>query len=240
MICFEGSLSVKAVLLAGKREVSEIWIDKKKKDKDTSFIIHKAKEKKVPVLFKNRDEIDATASGKTHGGILAFADTRRMESLEECLKDETPFLAVIEGIEDPFNLGYALRTLYAAGCSGVLLNARNWSNAESTIVKSSAGASEWIRIVFPKDMQESLRQAKQAGCILYSAMRKDAVEYYDANFNQPMILAIGGEMRGLSHAVLDETDQNIFVPYANDFRNALNAASAIAAISFEVVRQRRK
>ncbi len=72
-----------------------------------------------------------------------------------------------------------------------------------------------------------------------SAMRKDAIEYFEADFNQPLVLAIGGEMRGLSQTVLTLSDQNVYVPYANDFRNALNASSAVAAISFEIVRQRR-
>lgn len=240
MICFEGSLSVKAVLLAKRRKVNEIWIDKKKRDRDTSFIIQAAKQRKVPVVFKSREEIDAVASGKTHGGIIAYGTERKMQTVEEMLEAENPFLAVLEGIEDPFNLGYALRTLYAAGCNGVLLNARDWSKVEGGIVKSSAGASEYINIAFVTDMASSLKKCQEAGCKLYCAMRKDAIEYYDANYQGPIVLAIGGEMRGLSKAVLDAKGENIYVPYANDFRNALNASSAVAAISFEIVRQRRK
>lgn len=240
MICFEGAVSVKAVLLANRRKVNEIWIDKKKKDRNTNFILQQAQKRKVPVFLKEREEIDEVASGKTHGGILAFGEERKMQSIDEMLKAKNPFLVVLEGIEDPFNLGYALRTLYAAGCNGVLLNPRDWSKVEGGIVKSSAGASEYINIAFVSDMAQGLKQCQKAGCTLYCAMRKDAVEYYDVDYQGPIVLAIGGEMRGLSKAVLEANGKNIFVPYANDFRNALNASSAVAAISFEIVRQRRK
>lgn len=238
MMCFEGSLSVKATLLANRREVSEIWVDEKKKDKDTSFIIHQAQQRNVPVLFKKREEIDEVASGKTHGGIVAFASNRTMQTLSDCLDHPLPFIVILEGIEDPFNLGYALRTLYAAGCTGVLLSPRDWTRSENVIVKSSAGASEYINCCFVEDLSDACEQCKKAGLRIFCAMRKDAVEYYQADFNQPLVLAIGGEMRGLSKSVLQQSDQNIFVPYANDFKNALNASSATAAISFEVVRQR--
>lgn len=238
MICFEGAVSVKAVLLAKRREVKEIWVDAKKKDRNTAFILRQAALNKVPVFKKNREEIDIVAQGKTHGGLIAFALARENQKVKDCLKKEVPFLALLEGIEDPFNLGYALRTLYAAGCDGVLMPPRDWTKVESTIVKSSAGASEFINCCFPENMQEAIQQCKQAGCQLFCAMRKDAINYVEADFKQPLLLAIGGEMRGLSKTVLEESDQNIFIPYANDFRNALNASSAVACISFELVRQR--
>ena len=158
----------------------------------------------------------------------------------DCFQDKNPFLAILEGIEDPFNFAYALRTLYAAGCSGVLLNERNWAHQDGLIAKSSAGASEYIRLIDCKDMENTLEICKEKGCTLYCAMRKDAIEMYDADYTKPFILAIGGEKRGLSKIVLNQSDQNIMIPYANDFKNALNASSAVAAVAFEVVRQRKK
>lgn len=239
-ILFEGALSVKAVILAGKRNVFCVMIDEKKKDRDTAFLIRKAQEKKIPVKRMPREKIDALASGKTHGGVLCIASERQFDSLEECFRDESPFLAILEGIEDPFNFAYALRTLYAAGCSGVLLRGRNWSTQDSLIAKSSAGASEYIRLIECADLSEALNQCKDKGFCVYCAMRKDAIDFYDADYHQPFVMAIGGEKRGLSHDVLDQADQNIMIPYANDFKNALNASSAVAAIAFEIVRQRRK
>lgn len=239
-ILFEGALSVKAVILAGKRKVTCVMIDEKKKDRDTAFILRKAQERGIPVKRMPREEIDRLASGKTHGGVLCTAHERMMDRLADCFQDSNPFLAVLEGIEDPFNFAYALRTLYAAGCSGVLLNGRNWINQDSLIVKSSAGASEYIRLIECSDLSEALKFCKEKGCTVYCAMRKEAVEMYDVDYSRPFVMAIGGEKRGLSHDVLDHSDQNIMIPYANEFKNALNASSAVAAIAFEVVRQRRK
>ncbi len=240
MLCFEGKVSVKALLLAKKREVIEVWVDKNKDDKDTHFICSVAKRNAIPLLQKTREEIDAVASGKTHGGVICFAKNRKYQNLAACLSVKKPFIALIEGIEDPFNLGYVLRTLYSAGCSGVLMNSRDWSSVDPVITKSSAGASEYINVCMVEDLSKAIQDCKEAGCICYSAMRKEAISYYDADFNQPLLLAVGGEMRGLSKVVLQASDQNIYIPYANDFRNALNASSAVAALSFEVVRQRRK
>lgn len=234
----EGALSVKAVLLAQNRKINYLIIDSKKKDKDAGFMIAKANEFGIEVKRLERDEIDALASGKTHGGVLADVENRNYQALDDCL-DGIPFICVLEGIEDPFNLGYALRTLYSAGCTAVLLPKRDWSRNEVTILKSSAGASEYLPIVLCDDLAKDILILKEKySCEIYAAMRKDAKTYFEYTYTQPIILAIGGEMRGLSKEVLDLVDHNIYIPYANDFRNALNASSAVAAISFEVVRQR--
>jgi 23S rRNA (guanosine2251-2'-O)-methyltransferase len=234
----EGGLSVKAALLAGSRSVEKIMLDEARHDKDAAFIRRAAAENHVPVVTMPRAEIDALASGRTHGGVLAEAGSRRFQQLEECLQEEAPFLALVEGVEDPFNLGYIMRSLYSAGCSGLILDARDWGSAEATILKSSAGASEYIRIVMSRDAAADVRRCRERGLICYAAMRKDAVPYFEADFQKPFLIGIGGEMRGLSAAVLAEMTQNVYIPYANGFRNALNAAGAAAALGFEALRQR--
>ncbi|MEG0176232.1 RNA methyltransferase [Anaerorhabdus sp.] len=234
----EGSLSVKAVLLAKNRIIEKIIIDDKKKDKDIGFIIAKAHEYNVVVERLDRDKIDELASGKTHGGVLAIAQARNYQTLDNCLEGN-PFICVLEGVEDPFNLGYALRTLYSAGCTGVLLPNRDWSHSETTILKSSAGASEYIPLILSDDLATDIQACKDRfGCKAFAAMRKDALTYFEHSYKEPILIAIGGEMRGLSKRVLEIVEHNIYIPYANDFRNALNASSAVAAISFEIVRQR--
>lgn len=234
----EGNVSVKAALLGGNRNVSCIYMDKRKHDKDANFIRRLAAKSNVPVKDVKREEIDAAASGRTHGGVIAEAEGRRYQKLEECFDCPHPFLVLLEGVEDPFNAGYVMRSLYSAGCDGLIMRPREWKDAESTILKSSAGASEYIRLV-QMDPQEAVQACKAHGLYVYAAMRKDAVPYFDADFTRGMLLCIGGEMRGLSSGVLRYVDQNLYIPYANDFRNALNAAGASAALGFEVLRQRR-
>ena len=88
------------------------------------------------------------------------------------------------------------------------------------------------------DLSQAVKECRKRGCTCYGAMRKDAVSCFEADYRNKCLIAIGGEMRGLSKGVLQEMDHNIFIPYANDFRNALNASSACTAIGFEIFRQR--
>lgn len=240
MEIMEGNISVKAALLAHVREVKEVWIDEKKNDRDTRFILAKAYEQSIPVIKCNKEKIDEVASGKTHGGCIAFVGERTYQKLDDILKKDKIFLAIVEGIEDPFNFGYVCRILYAAGCDGLLVSERNWSTATTTVTKSSAGASEYLPLIPIGNIDETLNRLKEKNIPLYCAMREDAIEYYDADFNHSCCIALGGEMRGLSKSILSHSSQNIYIPYANDYRNALNAAAACSAIAFEIVRQRRK
>ncbi len=234
----EGGVSVKAAVLGGNRDVHKIWLDESRHDKDSSFIIHRALERGIEVERVSREEIDTMAAGRTHGGLIAEAGPRRMQSEEECLKGDQTFVCVLEGVEDPFNLGYIMRTLYSAGCTGLVLRARSWESAESTILKSSAGAYEYLPIVMSENVAATVKRYRKAGVRTYAAMRKDAITCFDGDYRGPVLIAIGGEMRGLSAGVRAEIEQNIYIPYANDFRNALNAAGAAAVLGFEVMRQR--
>ena len=235
----EGNVSVKAAILGNHRKVEKLYYDKHKNDKDLNFILHRAKEKGIPCMPLEREEINSMATGRTHGGLVAQAGPRVYQELSECMHDKAPFLVLLEGVENPFNLGYIIRTLYSAGCDGLILPRHDWASAESTIAKSSAGAFEYMNIVMSDDLPQLVKDIKKQGVKTYAAMRKDAITYLEADYRKPSLIAIGGEMRGLSSAVRNEIQQNIYIPYANDFRNALNAASAAAVLSFEVYRQRR-
>lgn len=236
----EGNISVKAVLMAGRRHVKRIIVDEKKKDKDTTFILHRAKDKKVAIQFKKREEIDQIAQGNTHGGMLAYCGERTFQNLEDVLAKPDLFLALIEGVEDPFNFGYVLRTLYAAGCDGVLIPPRNWTTAAGVVTRSSAGASEYMNLYVCEDMEKELIRIKKEGVTFLCAHRNDAISLYDYAIPSKICIAIGGEMRGLSKPVLRQSDQNLFIPYRQDFRNAMTAAASTAIFAFECVRQREK
>jgi len=239
MMQLEGALAVKAAILNKRRVVHEIIIDEKKKDRDTAFIESVAKKHKLTINYKKRETIDELASGKTHGGIIAKTSFRSYQKLSEVF-DETGFYCLLEGIEDPFNLGYCFRSLYAAGCRAVILPKRNWEKVEDIIVKSSAGASEYLAIVMSEDFEEEIRFFKEKEVPLISAHRKDAINLYEADLAQKLCICIGGEMRGLSRIVLDASSQRVFIPYGKDVKIALNASSATAVIAFEISRQRGK
>ena len=234
----EGNISVKAVLQAKRRVVQRIVVDAKKKDKDTSYILRLAKKQGITIQAAHREEIDTLAQGKTHGGILAYCGERKYQSIEDIVSKENIFLALVEGVEDPFNFGYVLRTLYAAGCDGIIVGKRNWTSAVNTVTRASAGASEYINVFVSEDMEATIRQMKEQQITFLCAQRKDAISLYDYHFPKKCCIAIGGEMHGLSKAVMAQSDQNLFIPYRSEFRNAMTAAASTAIFAFELVRQK--
>jgi len=234
----EGNISVKAAILAKRRCVNKILVDTRKHDKDTRFILLRAKESNIAIEYTTRESIDALAAGKTHGGMIAYCEEREYQTLKKYQGQSDLFLALLEGIEDPFNFGYVLRSLYAAGCDGVIIPKRNWTSAAGIVAKASAGASEYIDLIVADDMETLLKECKKQGITLVCAIRNEhAQNVYDYTFPRSCCLAIGGELRGLSKTVRDANDQAIYIPYANDFRNAMSAASSAAILAFERLRQ---
>ncbi len=234
----EGKIAVKAIIQGNKRKVYQVYIDRKKKDKDTSFIISQAKKHKIPVLFCERKQIDELASGTTHGGVIALCGDRTYQNINDYVNKDHLFLALIEGVEDPYNFGDICRTLYAAGCDGILLPKRNWTSAVSTLTKASAGASEFIAMFEVEDFDAYLKQLKQHDIQILSAMREHAVSLYEYQFPNKFVICIGGAMRGLSSGVLNQSQQNIYIPYHQNFKNALSSASSAAVFAFEILRQK--
>ncbi len=234
---FEGALSVKAIINGNKRQVEKVIIDAKKQSKDINYLKKICKAKNIAIELQDRETINELAQGKTHGGVIGIAKERINQPLDDLLSNQS-FICLLDGIEDPFNYGYILRSLYSAGCSGILCNNRDWSLAQNVICKSSAGASELINIHQSDDLVNDLRYLKNKGIECLAAYRNNAVSYLDKNYRKPVLIAIGGQMRGISKDLLKEMDGFIYIPYANDFRNALNASSATSVIAYEILRQR--
>ncbi len=234
----EGNIAVKAAIQAGHRVIEQLLVDEHKQDRDTRYIVRLAKDRKIAVTKLPRNQIDALAKGKTHGGLLAYCHERAYQSLDAYVGRDRVFLALLEGIEDPYNFASALRSLYAAGCEGVIVSPRNWTSATDVVAKASAGASELIDLIKADDMNRTIVQLKSQGISLVCAQRcDDAQSIFTYQFPKRLCLAVGGEMRGLSKSVRCASDQNIYIPYGNSFRNAMSAASSCAILAFEHLRQ---
>ncbi len=238
----EGSIAVKAVIDSKYRTVNKIYINKDKKGSDVSFILKQAQRKNIKVEKVDKEKIDELAKGKTHGGLIADVSERKTQSIVSLLKKDRPFIVLLEGVEDGFNLGYIFRTLYAFGCDGIILKERYIDYDDGTIIKSSAGASELLPIVYSDNLADSIEILKNNQIEVISAYRGNKpVNLYDYDFsNKGLLICIGGPLRGLSTAVLDNSDSFIYIPYDNDFKNALNAASATSVIASEIYRQNRR
>lgn len=232
---YEGTISCKAILESGHRECTCLYIDKNKKNREFRYIISLARSKNCPVQFMDRESMNALCSNQKFGGILLKAKERKKDTL----KDASGFLAYVDGVEDPYNLGSLCRSLYAAGCDGLFLPNRDWSNAETTILKASAGAYEKMPIYWIDEERTLVNYLRDHSIPLYCAYRKDAVSLFDCEFPDSFCVAVGGALRGLSATLLSASEQNVVIDYGRDFRNALDTPSAVAVFAFEICRQKK-
>lgn len=233
---FEGSISCKAVLENEKRKAVKLYVDKKKRSRDFAYIIALAKNKNIPVIITDRAELDEISQSKSHGGILLEAGPRKEETILNLNED---FYCYVNGVEDPYNLGSVCRTLYAFGCNGLFLPKRDWSFAEKTILRASAGAYEKMDIFYVENDENFCTLLHKNKLPLICADRKDAVSILDYKFPKRFCLAVGGALRGLSAVIEKNSSQNVYIEYGRDFKNALDTASAVAVFAFDIAAQKK-
>ena len=243
---FEGMTSLSAVIesaLSGKndRRITEILYDRSKeksKAKEIAYLRRMAEKLDFTITEADAEEIDNLATGNSHGGIIARCTERTISPLTAESLPEAGFVVMIEGIEDPYNFGYALRSIYAAGADAVILTPRNWMSAAGVVCRSSAGASELLPL-FVSEPEDAVHRAKAAGYKVVCAGIRDSVSAFDADLTRPIFLIVGGEKRGISRAVLDLADEVVRLDYGRPFRGSLSAASAASILAYEVLRQNR-
>jgi 23S rRNA (guanosine2251-2'-O)-methyltransferase len=237
----EGVIAVRAALRAHSRELYRILIRAGKDDRPVAQLEQRARSSGITVERVPAEAIDSVASGKTHGGVVALVGPRRYLSVDELgFGAGAPFLAFLDGIEDPFNFGYALRSLYAAGAHGAVLGPRNWMSAAGTVGRASAGASELLPLAVEEPLEAVERCSARGLGIVCATAERDALPVHDADLRGPLLLVIGGEKRGISRNVLALADVMVRIPYGRDFRAALGTTSAAAVLAFEVLRQRQE
>jgi len=235
----EGHISVLATMEARSREIYGIQISKDSLDRPVQELERRARALGIPVQRVEPGVIQAQATGQTHGGVIAQVGPRRFVSLDDLIaRKEMPLLVMLDGIEDPFNFGAAVRSLYAAGADGLVLRPRNWMSAASTVVRSSGGASELIPTAIADTALDAAEFCRARGLLVAVAARGRSISLYEADLAVPLFLAIGGEKRGLSRPLVDRADMRLEIPYGRRWPVSLGAAAATAVIAFEIMRQR--
>ena len=235
---FEGMTSISALLDArekGKnnREIKEILFDAAKassKARKLSFLRAKCTELGIPLTMTDAQKINSLTVGNTHGGVVAVCGERTLPA--------GAFLAYLDGIEDPYNFGYALRSLYAAGCDGVLVGERSWMSAAGVVARASAGASELLPL-FRCEPLAAAGLLRANGYRIVCAGIPNSVSYEQSDLKKPLLLVIGGEKRGIGAGLLAHADTVARIDYGRDFRGSLSTAAATAILAFEVLRQNR-
>ena len=242
----EGMTSISALLntppAINDRAVLRVLIDREKTAKkapEIRFLEAQARERGFEVVYTDAEQIDALSNGKTHGGILAVCGPRTLPALTSAAILPNGFYAYLEGMEDPYNFGSALRSLYAAGVNGIVVPPRNWLTAAGVVAKASAGASERLSL-FTADAETVANAFHQAGYQILCAGIRNSVSVYETTFRFPVLLVIGGEKRGISRVLLDRADRVVRIDYGSDFRGSLSSAASAAVLAFELYRQNRK
>ena len=190
------------------------------------------------LLTVPKHEIEYYTTGKTHGGVIMLCEKRKYSSRVEAPKKDG-FYVLLDGIEDPYNLGYAIRSVYASGADGVILPKHSPIISAGTVCRASAGASELIEIVCG-DEETIVGELKTASYRLVCADMLAPAPAHKSDLKKPIILAVGGERRGFSKALTDIADITVRLDYGRDFKMALSAASAAAILAFEVTKQNLK
>lgn len=241
-LIFEGMTSISSVIKGGKRKIKCVWYDtskEKTKAKEIGFLKRKAKELGFDIKSVNGSYINELTTGNSHGGIIAECTDYTIPFLtSESIKDNG-FYVMIEGIEDPYNFGYALRTIYAAGADGVILTMRNWMSAAGVVCRSSAGASEMLEL-YCEEGTTAAAIFKSKGYKIICAGIRDSISTFEADLKKPIFLIVGGEKRGISSALLAEADTIVRLDYGREFNGSLSAASAASILAYEVLRQNLK
>jgi len=235
----EGWISVLAALEVG-RPISAVYLQRDKDLREGSRIQAAAAKRGVEIKMASADEIDALAQGKSHGGVLALAGERQYQTLDELITGQKDaFIVMLDGVEDPFNYGQAIRALYAAGAHGLVVSERNWDTALSVVTRASAGASEYMPTARVADVKEAITFFKAHGFrIAATAKERNSQSIYSVDLHGPLFMLIGGERRGLNAATLALCDVLLSIPYGRDFKAELDVTSSAAVLAFAVMQQR--
>ena len=227
-------------LLSGTRDIEKIYVQSGEREGSLNQIIAMASEKKIPVVEAERSKLDYMSSGTRHQGVVAVASERNYYSVDEILdyakeKGEAPFLVILDGVEDPHNLGAVIRSAECLGVHGVIIPKRRAVGLTSTVAKASAGAVEHVMVAKVTNLASTIDDLKEKGLWLYAAdMGGDT--YYDTDLTGPAAFVLGSEGFGISRLVKEKCDFTVSIPLYGSV-NSMNVSCAAAVILAEAAKQ---
>ena len=239
-----GRNSIESLLQSGSRSVNKIFLAKGAKfDPKLKKIIELAKQNKVNVQEVPREKINAVANGN-HQGIVAFVAPIEYEDFDTLLenlksKDSNALLIILDGVEDPHNLGAIIRTAVCAGADGIIIPKRRSSQVNATVEKTSAGAVERIPIVQVNNLTQTIEKLKEHSFWVVGAESSGTEYYFDIDYSMNCALVMGGENQGISPLVKKNCDYLVKIPMPGQF-NSLNVSNAASILIYEIIRQKVK
>ena len=246
-----GRNAVLEALKAG-REIEKLNIQKdgskdgKSQSGSIRQIVAKAKDKKIPIYYSDKIRMDKMASegnhnAPAHQGVIAIVSDYKYCEVDDMLalaasRGEKPFLIILDGLEDPHNLGAIMRTAECAGAHGVIIPKRRSVSVNETVLKTSAGAAEHMLCARVSNIAAIIDKLKEEGVWIYACDMGDEL-IYDQDYTGSVAIVIGSEGFGISRLVKEKCDFTVSIPMKGKI-NSLNASNAAAILIYEIVKQR--
>lgn len=229
--------------LRSGREINKIWIAEGAQKSMAQPITAEAKKLGIVVQFVDKRKLDSMAAGVAHQGVIAQAAAFAYAEVEDILaaaqaKNETPFILLLDEIEDPHNLGSILRTAECTGVHGVIIPKRRAAGLTATVLKTSAGAAEHVPVARVTNLAQTIDRLKEAGVWVAGTDVSAKQDVYKTKFDMPLAIVIGNESKGMGRLIKEKCDFLVKLPMLGQL-NSLNASVAAGVLMYEVVRQRR-
>jgi 23S rRNA (guanosine2251-2'-O)-methyltransferase len=237
LIC--GINPVLEALGAGTRHFDRLLVVKGLRNKRISDAISRAGHLGIPLRFEARETLDRMAAGVPHQGLIAVVSAKPVTTVEKVLEEaRTPALVVVlDGVEDPRNLGAILRTVEAAGADGVLLPDRHSAGLSETVNRASAGGLEHVKVASIGNVVQAIEALKKRGLWIVG-FDASGTERWDAiDYRRPIALVLGGEGKGIRRLVREHCDHLVSIPLFGHV-GSLNVSVAAGVALYEAVRQR--
>lgn len=223
--------------LRARRPLDKVLIAKGASSSRIREIIELCRTASVPVRFEAREALDRTSKGVPHQGVVAFGSAHTYVELASVL-DDAELLVVLDGIEDPHNLGAILRTAHAAGASALIVPERRAAPLTETVDRAAAGALEYLPVARVTNIAQTLERLKERGFWIYGLDERGTELYNQTSFNTPTAIVLGGEGKGLHQLVQKHCDVLVRIPMAGAV-SSLNVSVAAGIVLFEWRRRAR-
>lgn len=228
-------------LLKTDRQVDKIYLRRGDKEGSILQIIAMASEKSIPIVEVEREKLDSLCGGANHQGVAAMAAEKEYCEVADILeiareRGEQPFIVILDGVEDPYNLGAVIRCAECAGAHGVIIPKRRAAGLTPAAARSSAGALEHMAVAKVVNISSAIEELQAAGVWVYAA-EADGEELYGVDMDRAAAFVFGSEGRGVSRLVCEKSDYKISIPMYGRV-NSMNVSTAAAVVLTEAARQR--
>jgi len=236
-----GINAVAETLKARGRAFQWVGVAKERHDLRLQRVVEECRRQSVPVRFVARAELDRMAGNNAHQGVVAVTSAKQYSGLDDVVgnkRGQYSLVVVLDGVEDPHNLGAILRTAYAAGADGVVIPERRAAAVTEIVTKASAGASEHLPVAKVTNISRTAEELKAKNLWIVGLDERGAQSYESLDYNMDCALVLGGEGKGLHDLVRRKCDFVVSIPMLGKVPS-LNVSVAAGVVLYEIVRQRR-